>query len=263
MTKEPEYELVELFWSAQGEGPHVGRSTIFLRFGGCDLRCSWCDSPETWISPRQCRIESAPGSGQFDKVPNPVSHERLALGLAGLAPQAGSFLSLTGGEPLLQPRAVVGAARIAREMGLRVFLETHGLAVAAMGDVAGCVDYVSMDWKLDSAVRWAAPEAGEAGLSSFADRHAEFLELLGKERVEACVKVVITCETTPQELEQVCRVMAATAPNVTLILQPVTPFGQVRERPSADRLLEHLRMCERRLEDVRLIPQTHRIYGAR
>ncbi|MCS5636859.1 MAG: 7-carboxy-7-deazaguanine synthase QueE [Myxococcota bacterium] len=262
MTSEPQYNLVELFWSAQGEGPHVGRSTIFLRFGGCDLRCSWCDSPGTWIPARQCLFESSPGSGRFDKEPNPISHDRLVLGLAGLAPRVGSFLSLTGGEPLLQPEAVVGAAGIGRKMGLRIFLETHGLAVAAMAEVAGSVDYVSMDWKLDSAVRWADPEAPHPGPSSFADRHAAFLELLTREKVEACVKVVVTCETTAQELDQVCSVLAATAPGAPLILQPVTPFGQVRERPSADQLLEHLRACEGRLEDVRLIPQTHRVYGA-
>ena len=262
MASQPEYDLVELFWSAQGEGPHVGRSTIFLRFGGCDLRCSWCDSPETWVPRRDCRIESSPGSGHFEREPNPVSHHRLAQGLAGLAPRVGSFLSLTGGEPLLQPAAVLGAAGIAREMGLRVFLETHGLAVAAMGEVVGSVDYVSMDWKLDSEVRWADTASLETRPLSFADGHVNFLELLVREKVEACVKVVVTCETTARELEQVCSAIVATAPSAPLILQPVTPFGRVRDSPSAERLLEHLRVCEEKVDDVRLIPQTHRVYGA-
>jgi organic radical activating enzyme len=40
--------LVELFSSVQGEGPHLGTSTLFVRFGVCDLRCAWCDSAQTW-----------------------------------------------------------------------------------------------------------------------------------------------------------------------------------------------------------------------
>ena len=40
--------LVEIFSSIQGEGPDLGAATLFVRFGGCDLRCRWCDSPHTW-----------------------------------------------------------------------------------------------------------------------------------------------------------------------------------------------------------------------
>ena len=60
-----------------------------------------------------------------------------------------------------------------------------------------------------------------------------------------------------------CRRIAACEPDTTLILQPVTPFAQVSEPPNAARLLSWLGRCEARLSDVRLIPQTHRIYGVR
>jgi len=262
MAIQPEYDLVEVFWSAQGEGPYVGRSTIFLRFGGCDLRCAWCDSPETWVARKECRFESAPGSGRFSVEPNPVSHERLAQVLASLAPRPGSFLSLTGGEPLLHPLGVVGAAEIARGLGMRVFLETHGLAADAMREVAASVDYVSMDWKLESDVRWADAAPSKGRPSSFAEGHVAFLELLAEQNVPACVKVVLTRETTKHELEEVCLALVEAAPTTPLILQPVTPFGRVRESPSAEKLLEHLRGCEEIVEEVRLIPQTHRVYGA-
>ena len=46
--------LVEIFSSIQGEGPHVGESTLFVRFGACDLRCRWCDSPHTWRPAATC-----------------------------------------------------------------------------------------------------------------------------------------------------------------------------------------------------------------
>ena len=48
MSAEPRANLVEVFSSFQGEGPLVGASTLFVRFGECDLRCRWCDSTHTW-----------------------------------------------------------------------------------------------------------------------------------------------------------------------------------------------------------------------
>ena len=259
MPREVELNLVELFWSAQGEGPHVGRSTVFVRFGRCDLRCGWCDSPETWKAAPQCRFEVDPGSGEFEFEPNPITPGRLRRGIEALAPRLGTFLSLTGGEPLLQPRGVLAAARIGHELGLKVAIETHGLAAEALAQVIGDIDYVSMDWKLASDVRRAE---GEAEGSDFRAGHLAFLERIRESALPASVKVVITQNSTAEEIADVCRGIAATAPEVPLILQPVTPYGRVRERPSAETLLAHLRRCEEQLDDVRLIPQTHRVYGA-
>jgi organic radical activating enzyme len=252
--------LVEIFWSAQGEGPHLGRSTVFVRFGECDLRCAWCDSPQTWRPANHCRIEEAPGSGRFHETLNPVTATTVAAALDALVPRAGSFLSLTGGEPLLQPDAVVEIAALGRERGLRVSLETHGLGAPALSRVIDAVDVVSMDWKLPSDVKAADPDAQPA--EAFAERHQAFLAC-AHAGAEVYVKVVVTPNTAQVELDDVCRRVARTAPDVPLILQPVTPAGRVRERSDAKVLLAHLRRCEKKLADVRLIPQTHTIYGAR
>jgi len=40
--------LVEEFYSIQGEGYHAGKAAYFIRLGGCDVGCSWCDSRFTW-----------------------------------------------------------------------------------------------------------------------------------------------------------------------------------------------------------------------
>jgi hypothetical protein len=60
----------------------------------------------------------------------------------------------------------------------------------------------------------------------------------------------------------VARGVAAVDPKVPLIIQPVTPRGGVKERPSAARLLQIAARLERELADVRVIPQTHPLYGA-
>ena len=244
MAEDVEFNLVELFWAAQGEGPHVGRPTAFLRFGGCDLRCGWCDSPATWQPAKTFRFERMAGSADFDQLPNPVSSGQVDQVLAALRP-------------------VREASRLGRERGMAITLETHGLACDAMARVAEAVDYVSMDWKLEDDVRPAKDASREKKYSAgFADLHREFLGLLAEREIESSVKLVVTTNTRDSDLDMICRAVASIAPRTPLVLQPVTPMGAVKEQPSAEVLLRHLRFCQERVEDVRLIPQTHRVYGA-
>ena len=76
------------------------------------------------------------------------------------------------------------------------------------------------------------------------------------------VKAVVTPSTTDAELDAMADAVASVDPGVLVVVQPVTPRGGVRERPSAARLLEIAARLERGLTDVRVIPQTHPIYGA-
>ena len=251
--------LVEIFASVQGEGPSVGRSTVFVRLGGCDLRCAWCDSPGTWRPATHCRIETAPGSGEFSEHANPLALDLVARSLDAYGLRRGGFVSITGGEPLLQPEAVAALAEIVRRRGDRVHLETHGLAVDALASVAAGIDLVSMDWKLASDVRLAGRRRSEQ--PDFAALHRRFLA-----RARACaevhVKVVLTPNTRLGELEAAAEGVAEIAPEAPLILQPVTPYGGIAATPPARSLLEMLWACGRIHDDVRLIPQTHRLYGA-
>ena len=252
--------LVEVFSSVQGEGPYVGTSTVFVRYGVCDLRCRWCDSPHTWRAAASCRFETKRGSAQFRELPNPVSQHDVLEALDALQWWSHRFVSLTGGEPLLQPDAVASLARALRGRGPRLYLETHGIATAALDAVVDSVDVVSMDWKLASDVRRASDPARGAS----ADCHAEHRAFLSRawRSAEVFVKVVVTPESRDDELDRMAEAMAEIDPKVPLIVQPVTPRGGVKERPSAARLLEIAARLERRLADVRVIPQTHPLYGA-
>jgi len=253
--------LVEVFSSIQGEGVHVGTATLFVRFGGCDLRCRWCDSPQTWERAPQCRIEVSRCSGEFETRANPVPVDELVAAAESLDLAAHEFASLTGGEPLLQPEAVGEVARALRARGPRILLETHGLATEGLELVIADIDVVSMDWKLSSDVRRAS-DPRHGAVEPFHSEHEKFVAI-ARRAPELVVKLVITPASVDDEIDEVVSRVEASAPDATLILQPVTPFGAVREAPSAERLLALCARISRRLAKVRVIPQTHKLYGAR
>lgn len=254
--------LVEIFSSVQGEGPDVGAATLFLRFGGCDLRCTWCDSPHTWRPARHCRIEQHPGAGDFRHAPNPLPLDDALAAARALHPESHRFASLTGGEPLLQPDAVAQLARALRAAGLALHLETHGLHADALAVALPHLDVVSMDWKLASDVRRAGAkgDSGDSGDSQFHQAHRRFLSV-ARAAPRVVVKLVISAASRGDEIRAACDGVAETHPRACVVLQPVTPFAGVQP-PAASRVLELQRLAAARLPDVRVIPQTHKLWGA-
>jgi organic radical activating enzyme len=265
--------LVEIFSSFQGEGPHVGASTLFVRFGECDLRCRWCDSPHTWQPSARCRIED-PARGERE-LENPVPLAEITAAAAALDVARHRFVSLTGGEPLLQPDAVYATAAALRALASfaqrdegerrpaspRILLETHGLATAALERAIDAIDVVSMDWKLASEVTRAGARRG-APREEFHEQHAQFLRV-ARRAGEVYVKVVVTPATRDDELDALARHVAAVDPQVPVVLQPVTPRGPVKQSPGPAQLLAWQVRLEATLRDVRVIPQTHPGLGVR
>lgn len=97
--------LVEDFYTIQGEGYHTGKPAYFIRLGGCDVGCNWCDAKYTWNP----------------KLYPPVPVETIVERAASCAAQA---IVITGGEPLLYPLGPLTEALHAK--GLEIFLETSG-----------------------------------------------------------------------------------------------------------------------------------------
>ncbi len=97
--------LVEDFYTIQGEGYHSGKPAYFIRLGGCNVGCAWCDAKYTW-NPRLY----------------PPTDIRTVVERA-VACEAQSIV-ITGGEPLMYPLAPLTEELHAR--GLKIFLETSG-----------------------------------------------------------------------------------------------------------------------------------------
>ena len=97
--------LVEDFYTIQGEGFHTGKPAYFIRLGGCDVGCRWCDAKYTWNP----------------KLYPPTDISEVVRRATSCQAQA---IVITGGEPLLYPLGPLTSAL--KGHGLKIFLETSG-----------------------------------------------------------------------------------------------------------------------------------------
>ena len=122
---------MEAFRTVQGEGAHTGRPSFFMRIGGCDVGCHWCDVKESW-----------------DAQKHPLTSLDELLELPG---NQDSIVVITGGEPLMWDMGPLTEGLRAR--GFRVHLETSGAY-----PVTGSWDWVCLSPKKTKAplVEWYA-----------------------------------------------------------------------------------------------------------
>ena len=96
--------LMEEFYTIQGEGFHKGTAAYFIRVGGCDVGCHWCDVKESW---------------------NPKSHPPTAIkAIAQNANKYSKTIVITGGEPLTWDMGPLTS--LLKQMGMNTHIETSG-----------------------------------------------------------------------------------------------------------------------------------------
>lgn len=236
--------LAELFVSLQGEGPLVGYRQIFVRFQGCNLSCRYCDSPARLISGEPARVQTP--EGDWEVWPNPLTPGELGRLILRLADPHPHSVSLTGGEPLLDPDYLINLLPLLKVAGHLIYLETNGTRPVELERVLPWVDIVAMDLKLPSV----------AGTPVLWRLHQRFLAVAKKRLTFA--KMVVGAGVRSEDLEKAAAL--AREAEVPLIIQPVTdPNGRLEL--DGDALLSLEAVVRRIHPEVRVVPQTHHFLG--
>lgn len=116
--------LVEEFYSVQGEGCNTGRAAYFIRIGGCDVCCSWCDTKYSWNA----------------ELHPMVDIETIAENVTSAGADS---VVVTGGEPLMWNMEPL--CDLLKSKGIETFLETSGAY-----PLTGVWDWITLSPKKNS-----------------------------------------------------------------------------------------------------------------
>lgn len=229
--------------SFQGEGLHVGRRHLFLRFAGCPLRCRYCDTPESLVRTADFVVR-----GRAERrLPNPLSASDVLEIAAELVAEVGAAIdgvALTGGEPLSQSQFIAELLS-SGDLASPTLLETSGTMPERLDGVVDRVDLVSMDLKLPS----------NSGETSFWHEHSDFLaRVAGK----AYVKLLVDQATSDADVRRAATLVREVAPSTPVFLQPITASGG-GVTISQDRLGTLFDLSRSIIADVRVLPQVHKM----
>ncbi len=125
--------VMEHFYTIQGEGAHTGTAAYFIRLGGCDVGCHWCDVKESW---------------------DPTLHPLMEVNhVAETAASNCKTIVLTGGEPLMWNLELL--TRRLKELGCTIHIETSGAYPRS-----GILDWITLSPK-----KTGLPQPGIYGMA--------------------------------------------------------------------------------------------------
>jgi len=117
-------KISEIFYSIEGEGIEIGRPEIFVRLSGCNLRCVWCDTKYAWEDGKDMSVEEV--IEEIKKYPC-------------------KNVSITGGEPLLQRKELLGLIKKLNEAGYWIQINTNGTIFDK--EIFDLIDLITMELK--------------------------------------------------------------------------------------------------------------------
>ena len=192
-------------------------------------------------------------SNKIKYLPNPISLENL-LDLINKIDKNNNNkkISITGGEPLLQTRFLKNLLPSLVENKKKIYLETAGDLPKQLETIVKWIDVAAVDIKLSSVTN----EKNNFPL------HWQFIKCLSDYNIEFFTKIIISNNTDETELISAAEGISKYAgKNNLLILQPMSSTEKVNNIPTIKNIMKWQERLELVLDNVRVIPQSHKIMG--
>lgn len=210
----------------QGEGALIGQPTVFVRTGGCDYRCSWCDTLHA--------VDSA-----FRHEWKPMNPESIMAEVEKLSGGVPLMVSLSGGNPAIQPLGQL--IKLGKSRSYRFALETQGSLV--------------QDWFADLDVLTLSPKPPSSGMETDWERLEDCIAAVGN-----TARAVLKCVVFDEVDYAYAREVANRFPGLPFTLQPGNHC--VEGEADTEGLIARLRWLVEKVSndrwfDVTVLPQLH------
>ncbi|WP_296795832.1 7-carboxy-7-deazaguanine synthase QueE [uncultured Methanobrevibacter sp.] len=224
--------IIEIFSSFQGEGTLIGQRQIFVRFAGCNLNCSYCDTKNSISKKKGILMTPAQVVSKIESILTPDCQT----------------ISFTGGEPSLYPEFINEVSKLTN---LDIMLETNGTLPANIDSIDN-LDIVSLDIKLKEQFD------GDFNEDIFLNE-IKSLNLLIEKSINVYCKVVILPSLKIESFEEVIKKIdngIIYKNNLHFIIQPSSPLSDWKNISNS--LFEFSEIVGRYFK-VSTIPQIHKI----
>lgn len=223
--------IIEIFSSFQGEGLYIGQRQIFVRFAGCNLNCSYCDTDNSKSTNAGKLMNVDEVLAEINKIKTPDCN----------------VISFTGGEPSLYPNFI---NELMDKTDMKALLETNGTLPENIDSIEN-LDIVSMDIKLPEHFNQEYDE-------KILENEILSLNLLMAKSIPVYCKIVTLPTTEKNTIKKVIEKLNdnIVEKNFKIIIQPSSPIEDWKNLNS--KLFEFSEIVGNDFE-VLVIPQMHKM----
>ena len=232
--------LFEIFTSVEGEGILYGTKTLFVRLAGCPFTCFYCDTVEAlpMNSGTEYSLEEA-----FKIINSKLQDKTYKV-------------NFTGGDPLIQHEAVREMAKHVKSKNIPTYLESSCFDSAKFSEVVPFIDFVKIEFKTKD-----SEFVDLKHYSTLMENAFECLKTSILLKKITYIKIVVSSKTDLPSFKELIKRIFNTISKTDIagfIIQPTYGIAE----PSLEQLLEFYDIVHPFYNEVRIIPQLHKLIGA-
>ena len=232
--------IFEIFTSVEGEGILYGTKTMFVRLAGCPFTCFYCDTKESLPMDSGIEYSIPDACKMIDEQLEDHTYK----------------VNFTGGDPLVQHEAVAELAKHIQSKNIPTYLESSCFDAKKFQHVLPYMDFIKIEFKTKES-EFVDPKH----YPTLLDNAFECLRTSIDSKKTTYIKIVVSAKTTVETISELTeRIFKTISKNDIsgFIIQPTFGISE----PTLEQLLQFYDVVVPYYDEVRVVPQLHKIIGA-
>ena len=232
--------IFEIFTSVEGEGILYGTKTMFVRLAGCPFTCFYCDTKESLPMDSGIEYSISDACKIIDEQLEDHTYK----------------VNFTGGDPLVQHEAVAELAKHIQSKNIPTYLESSCFDAKKFQHVLPYMDFIKIEFKTKES-EFVDPKH----YPTLLDNAFECLRTSIDSKKTTYIKIVVSSKTTKDTISELSKRIFSTISKNDIsgfIIQPTFGISE----PTLEQLLQFYDVVVPYYDEVRVVPQLHKIIGA-